>query len=300
MRLAGAIDIGGTTIKLGIIAEDGAIVTRREIPTSAGGEPRAIVNDIAAALRPLIEAQAAGDGPVPAVGVAVAGFLDGTRDSMIENANMPLLCGFPLRRTLEERLGLDCRLEVDSNAAVIAEHRFGAGRGAERLLGVTVGTGMGGAVMIAGDLLRYTGQCAGDVGHIIVAPEGRRCTCGSRGCLEAMVCAAALTERAGGRAAREVIDAARSGDRASLDAVAETGRWLGLGLAALSPIFAPETIVVGGGIATAGDLLLEPARASYRAHAASGVSDRVTIAGSAHAGWAGMVGAGSHALDPSR
>lgn len=300
MRVAGAVDIGGTTVKIGIVGEDGAVLDRREIPTSARGEPAPLVTDIVRALRSLIDAQIARGGSVSAVGVAVAGFLDDARGSMIENANLTALCGFRLKDALTKKLGLDCILEVDSNAAVVAEHRFGTGRGAERLLGVTVGTGLGGGVVIDGELLRYTGQCAGDLGHIIVAPEGRRCTCGSRGCLEAMVCAAALSERAGNRPAREVIDSARNGERASLDALAETGWWLGLGLAALSPVFAPRTIVVGGGIGMAGDLLLEPARASYRAHAASGVADRVTIIGSALGGWSGMVGAGSLALNPMR
>ncbi len=300
MRLAGAADIGGTTVKIGIVEEKGSVIERREIPTSPDGEPVALVRDIVRALRPLIDAQSSQGRPVSAVGVSVAGFLDDSRGRMVENANLTALRGFPLRDALTKDLGLDCTLEVDSNAAVVAEFRFGAGLGAERLLGVTIGTGLGGGVIIDGQLLRYTGQCAGDLGHIIVAPDGRPCTCGSRGCLEAMVCAAALSERAGKRPAREVIDAARGGERASLDALAETGWWLGLGLAALSPIFAPRTIVVGGGIGTAGDLLLEPTRASYRAHAAIGVADRVRIVGSALGGWSGMVGAGSVALNPIR
>jgi glucokinase len=298
MRLAGAVDIGGTTVKIGLVGEDGSVLDSREIATTAGGEPVQLVAAIVRTLRPLIDGPNAGGGSVSAVGVAVAGFLDDARGAMIENANLTALCGFPLREALAKKLGLGCTLEVDSNAAVIAEYRFGAGRGAARLLGVTVGTGLGGGVVIDGKLLRYTGQCAGDLGHIIVAPEGRPCTCGSRGCLEAMVCAAALSERAGNRPARDVIEAALGGERTSRDALAETGWWLGLGLADLSPIFAPRTIVVGGGIGTAGDLLLEPTRASYRAHAASGVADRVTIVGSVLGGWAGTVGAASNALDP--
>jgi len=232
------------------------------------------------------------------VGVSVAGFLDDARDSMIHNANLPALSGVPLRRMLADKLGVDCLLEVDSNAAVVAEYRLGAGRGAERLLGVTVGTGFGGGVMIDGQLLRFTGQCAGDVGHIIIAPEGRRCTCGARGCIEAMVNSGALSERAGKRAPRDVIDGARRGDRVALDALAETGWWLGLALAALSPVFTPTTIVVGGGIGTAGELLLEPTRVSYRAHVANGVADLVQILVSPLGSWAGMIGAGSLTLDP--
>jgi glucokinase len=217
---------------------------------------------------------------------------------MIDNANLTALRGFPLRRALEERLALDCRLEVDSNAAVVAEYRHGAGRGARRLLSVTVGTGLGGGVMIGGKLLRFNGECAGDLGHIILDPAGRRCTCGAQGCLEAIVCSAALSERAGGRAIHDVIGGARQGEQSAVDALAATGWWLGLGLASLSPIFAPETIVVGGGIGAAGELLMEPTRASYRAHATSEFRERVQIVGSSLEGWEGMVGAASLLLDP--
>lgn len=298
MRLAGAIDIGGTAVKLGIVAKDGTIISRATIPTSRNGDPKPLVKSIAATLRPMLDVTAAEGNSVSGVGVSVAGFLDGEHNVMIENANLPALRGFPLRRALEERLALDCRLEVDSNAAVVAEYRYGAGRGARRLLGVTVGTGLGGGVMIGGELLRFTGECVGDPGHIILDPTGRKCTCGARGCFEAMVCSAAVSERAGGRAVRAVIGAAQQGELSAIDALAATGRWLGLGLASLSPIFAPETIVVGGGIASAGDFLMEPMRASYQAHAASEFRDRVELVGSSYDGWEGIVGAASLLLDP--
>jgi glucokinase len=217
---------------------------------------------------------------------------------MIHNANLPALREFELRDALEERLSLDCRLEVDSNAAVLAEHRHGAGKGSTRLLGVTVGTGLGGGVIIDGQLLRYTGECAGDIGHIIVDRNGRMCSCGARGCLEAMVNVAALSERGNGRTVREIITAAHDGDEPSRKAVAETGWWLGLGLASLSPLFSPDRIVVGGGIAAAGDLLLEPARASYREHVRPEFRETTKVVGSTFDGWDGMVGAASLFLDP--
>jgi glucokinase len=296
MRLAGAIDIGGTRTKLGIVAEDGRIVERATIATSPAGQPGPLVDAIALVLRPLLDAAAAKGRPVSGLGVSVAGFLDGARGTMVGNANLPALCGFPLRATLEERFDLTCRLEVDSNASTVAEYRFGAGRGSARLLGVTVGTGLGGGVIIDGQLLRYTGACAGDLGHIILDPRGPQCTCGGRGCLEALVASAAVSERGGARAVRDVIASARRGERLALDALAETGRWLGLGLASLSPLFAPDTIVVGGGIAAAGELLLEPVRASYRVYATPELRE-VRVLGSSFEGWEGMVGAGSLLLD---
>lgn len=298
MRTAGAIDIGGTGTKTGVIAEDGGVLSRTTIPTSAEHGPAQLVDRIAATLRPLLEAAAANGQAASGVGVSIAGFLDREHTAMFANANLPSLWGFPLRTALAERLALPCRLEVDTNASTVAEYRYGAGRGSARLLAVTIGTGMGGGVIIDGKLLRYTGECAGDLGHIIVDPKGRLCTCGARGCLEAMVCTAAITERAAGRGFRDVLSGAQRGEPASVEALAETGRWLGLGLASLSPLFAPDRIVVGGGVAAAGDLLVESARAAYRAHAAAEFRDKVQIVGSTFDGWEGMVGAGSLFLDP--
>lgn len=293
MRLAAAIDIGGTRTKLGIVGEDGTIAVRATVHTSVRGEPQPLLNDVTAALQPMLATH-----QVSGVGVSVAGFLDTGHDAMIGNANLPALCGFPLRRALEERLSLSCRLEVDSNASTVAEHRFGAGKGSARLLGITVGTGLGGGVIVQGKLLRHTGECAGDVGHIIVSREGRLCSCGARGCLEAMVNSAALSERAGGHSVREIVTSARQGEPRALSALEETGRWLGLGLASLSPLFAPDRIVVGGGIAAAGDLLLETARASYQQHAATGFKHTVPLVGSSFGGWEGIVGAASVFLEP--
>ena len=298
MKRAAAIDIGGTRTKMGIVAEDGSIVRRATISTSAAGEPTSLVGGIVATLRPMLDAAATDGGAASGIGISVAGFLDRAHTAMIDNANLPALCGFPLRHALEDRLALPCYLEGDSNAAVVAEYRHGAGRGSARLLGVTVGTGLGGGVMIDGHLLRYAGECAGDLGHIIVDPSGRRCTCGAQGCLEAMVCSASLSERANGRHVRDIVKRAQHGEELALHALAETGRWLGLGLASLSPLFLPDRIVVGGGVAAAGDLLLEPVRSSYRTHASPAFRERVQIVGSSFGGWEGIVGAASLFLDP--
>src|SRR5688500_16050638 len=137
VRLAGAIDIGATGTKIGIVGEDGRIASRATIATAATGAP--LVEAIAATLQPLLDAAGESGMRTHGVGVSVAGFLDRARAVMVLNANLPGLRDFPLRRALEERLGLDCRLDVDSNAAVAADYRFGGGRGSARLLGVTVG-----------------------------------------------------------------------------------------------------------------------------------------------------------------
>jgi glucokinase len=298
MRVAGAVDIGATRTKLGIVAEDGRVIERESIPTNARAEPASLIDRVGIALEPLLHAAGAHGTLEPGVGISVAGFLDPEHTTMVANANLPLLCGFPLRRELEQRLGRACRLEVDSNASTVAEYRFGAARGSERFLGITIGTGLGGGVILQGQLLRYTGGCAGDLGHVIVAPNGRRCSCGAQGCLEAMVCSAAVSERAGNKDVREIVRDAERGDGRAIEAFAETARWLGMGLASLSPLFAPDTIIVGGGVAAAGDLLLEPTRASFRANAGDDFRDRVRIAGSEFGGWEGIVGAASLIFEP--
>jgi glucokinase len=298
MRIAGAIDIGGTSTKIGIIAEDGSVVRRDSVPTSLHGEPTKVVEAIASSLLPMLDASKADGGVVPGIGVSVAGFLNGDRSAMIHNANLPALREFPLRRALEDQLSVECRLEVDSNAAVVAEYQYGAGRGSTRLLGVTMGTGLGGGVIIDGYLLRYNGECAGDLGHIIVDRNGRLCTCGARGCLEAMVNSAALSDRGGGRPVREIVSSAREGDAVALKALSETGWWLGLGLASLSQIFSPDRIVVGGGISAAHDLLLVATQESFREHARPEYRDTTRVVGSSFEGWDGMIGAASLFLNP--
>jgi glucokinase len=298
MRLAGAVDIGATNTKIGIVGEDGRIFRRATVPTRSGSQPEHLINAIASELRPMLDALTDERNQVVAIGVSIAGFLNREHTMMIANANLLSLRDFPLRRAFEEKFELTCHLEVDSNATTLAEYRFGVGRGATRLLGMVFGTGVGGGVIIGGRLLRFTGECVGDPGHVIVAPGGRKCTCGARGCLEAVACSAALAERAGGRAPREVIDAARNGEKAAVEAFAAIGDFIGLGLASLTQVFAPERIVIGGGLAAAGDALLEPTRQSFRTHAADDFRDGVEIVRSAFDGWEGIVGAASIALSP--
>jgi glucokinase len=291
MRLAAAVDIGGTRTKVGIVGEDGGVLVSASLPT-LDGEPELLLARITGALAPMLRQH-----DVQCLGVAVAGFLDDDRSAMIANANLTSLQRYPLRDALAERLRLDCRLEVDSNASTIAEFRFGAGKGASRLLGITVGTGIGGGVILDGRVLRHTGGCAGDLGHVILSPDGRACTCGARGCLEAMACAGALSERGKG-AVDDIIMGARTGEQRSREALEETGWWLGLGLAALAPLFAPDVIVVGGGVAAAGELLMEPTRRSFLDHVSDELRGSVRLERSWFDGWEGMIGAACQCLDP--
>jgi glucokinase len=295
MRVAGAIDIGGTSTKLGLVTEHGTIIARDRIATSVEGAPEPLVEAIATAFAQMMRSHETTE--LAGVGVSVAGFLNHDRSAMVHNSNLPALRGFPLKRALEKRLSTECRLEVDSNATTLAEYRYGAGKNVERLLGLTIGTGIGGGVVINGRLVRYTGECAGDLGHVIVDPEGRLCTCGAHGCLEAMANSAALSERVEGRSVREIIDAARRGNDVAREAIAESGRWIGLGVASLAALFDPDVIVIGGGIAAAQELLIGPARESYLTYASPQYRD-ARFEGSAFEGWDGVLGAATLFLDP--
>ena len=277
------IDIGGTNVKAGVVGADGALLAHASAPTPPEGAPQALMHTIAALLEPMLSSNVTG------LGISVAGFVDPSGEAMSHNPNLPALVAFPLRRTVEERFGRPTRIEVDSNAAAVAEHRLGAGRGAKRLLFLTLGTGVGGGVIIEGELLRFTGGCAGDLGHVIVSPGGPRCPCGARGCLEAMISREAL-EEVGGQPVQALIAAARNGDHNAADVFAAAGRLLGLGLASLAHIFAPDRIVIGGGIATVGAPLLEAARTSFLANASPHFSTDVPIVAASLQGHEGVVG----------
>ncbi len=221
-----------------------------------------------------------------------------------------------LRRLLHERTGLPTVVDNDARAAAWAEARFGAGAGTDDLVLVAVGTGIGGGLVLDGAVYRGTAGLGGEVGHMIVAPDGDPCDCGNRGCLEAMASGSALGRAARAAAARDpggrlatlaggpqrvtgeiVFQAAKEGDQAAIALFERTGYWLGVGIASLITIFDPDVVVVGGGLAATGDLLLAPARASMeryvfgRAH-----RDLPPVAPARLGGDAGLVGAATLAL----
>jgi glucokinase len=287
-----AIDIGGTSIKFGIVAAraPAAVALRGSAETPAGGDAVAILEAIAREGGRLIAAAAAAGLEVAGTGLSVAGFVDADRTRMIYNENIGGLSGIPLRDEMVRLFARPAVLECDSNAAAWGEFRHGAGRGFDRMVMLTLGTGVGGGVVCDGRLLRYTGGCAGDMGHVIVVPGGRRCSCGARGCLEALAGSAGIAERAGGRPVRETIAAALAGDAQAAGVIAETGRLVGLALATHAHLFAPRVIVIGGGVSAAGALLRDAIAASFRRETAPFFADGVALRLSATGADAGMIG----------
>lgn len=300
------IDIGGTKIAGALVSESGEILRALKRPTPAG-DPVAIVENVVELVQELRDGVA-----VIAAGVAAAGFVDVTQSIVYYAPNINWR-GEPFRDTLMQLLpGLDITIDNDANAAGWAEYRFGAGRGATDMTLLTIGTGVGGAVIVDGNLLRGGFGAAGEIGHLRVVPGGLPCGCGQRGCIEQYGSGRSLLRYAneiadaGGiglnlAAAREsagqldgTIIAALIEDRdpGALAALRELGSWLGQASASIGAVLDPQLFVFGGGVAAAGELLLEPIREAFLAHLpARGFHPEPTFAVAELVNDAGVVGA---------
>lgn len=280
MGLTVGVDVGGTKIAAGVVDEKGTILqrARRESPAS---DSDAIEECIADLVRELTA-----DNAVDAVGVGAAGFVDVSRSIVLFAPNLAWR-EEPLRVDLERRINLPVVIENDANAAAWGEFAFGAGADADDLLLVTVGTGVGGGIVLDGRLHRGTFGVAAEIGHLRVVPEGLPCPCGNRGCWEQYASGSALVRGARERAredvsARSLVDraggdvgsisgpmitqAAQEGDPFAVAELALLGRWLGEGIASLAAVLDPGVVVIGGGVSGAGALLLDPIREHYRAN----------------------------------
>jgi glucokinase len=275
-----AIDIGGTSTKVGIVTAGPTLADVQVFPTG-DRDPDALVENIRCC--------AVYTG-ISAVGVGVAGFVNPERDRLIYNPNLKWLVGFPLRDAIRTAFGVPVALEVDSNASCVAEYLYGSGRGSNRFLCLTAGTGLGGGMMVDGRLLRFNGGCLGDVGHMIVNSFGLPCSCGGRGCAEAFTSAGPLGKRAGYETFEAAVGAALHGDVRAGAEIASAGNIIGVTMASLAHVFGPDRIAIAGGVSEAGDLLLSAARDSFRYTAGSAYRNTEIV--KAHFGWqAPLIGA---------
>jgi glucokinase len=289
MGLAIGVDIGGTKVAGGVVDGSGNVVaeTRRATPSD---DAEAALDAVVEVVRELRDGH-----DVDAVGVAAAGYVSADRTTMLFAPNLPW-ADVPVRDRVAERIGLPVVVENDANAAAWAESRFGAGRGEPDLVCLTVGTGIGAGIVVDGELYRGRFGIAGEPGHLTVVPDGIPCGCGNAGCLEQYASGTALVRyaKAHGLDAEgpAVTDAARGGDERAVAAFAEVGEWLGRGLANVATVLDPGLFVVGGGVADAGALLLDPARASFARHL-SGAAHRphAEVRVAALGNNAGLVGA---------
>jgi glucokinase len=276
------VDIGGTSTKAAVVDANGSLSLHSSIPT----EPDAPA--FAAALCDLISstrgAAEEAEVAVSGLGVAVAGFLDPARTCLAYNPNLAWLVGFPLRQHLISRFHCPVELEIDSNAACMAEFQHGSGRGSSRFLCVAAGTGLGAGMSVDGVPLRFAHGCLGDIGHVIIEPDGPLCSCGGRGCAEALVSApaiaAAYRQQTGLPAEsglRDVIAAAERGHRVAISLIQRAGRQLGIAIASMANILFPDHIAIAGGLSAAGTLLLDAVTRSFNSSAGSFVRSNVRL-----------------------
>ena len=304
-------DLGGTKMLVGAVSGEGEVRSRSTQSTHERTVEQ-ILDTLEAELRKAMEATPGTVG----IGLGVPATIDRDRGIAISAVNLPLI-DVPVRDLIGERVGVPTFVDNDANCAALAEHRFGAGRGSSNVVLLTIGTGIGGGLVLGGQLYRGSSGAAAELGHIVIDENGPRCqgNCPNRGCVEALASGTALGRE--GRAAatrnpdsalgklladgteidgRAVTDAALEGDAVARDTVALIGRRIGVALSSLANIFEPDLFVLGGGVMRAGELLLEPARQELRVRALPPQNETRVVA--AQLGpEAGMIGAATMALE---
>jgi glucokinase len=284
------LDLGGTNIKCAVVERgsgDPRVLATDACPTAAADGPEAVLERVAALGRRAAEPF----GEPATAGLALPGHFDAARGTGVLLPNLlGDWAGRPLARPVGERLGLPVTLVNDARALTLAELRMGAGRGARDLVCIALGTGVGGGVVIGGRLHLGLGH-AGEIGHTTVDPDGPPCGCGNRGCLDRMASADAIAADAGHATVAEAAAAARAGDPAALAAFARAGERVGRALAGAIVLLWPERVVVGGGVADAGEALIAPVRAEIRRRASVAPVDRIPVVRAELGPHAGAVGA---------
>jgi glucokinase len=309
------VDLGGTNIVVGAMPTDGSReYALRSQPTRPELGAEQVVDRIAQMIEDVIADTSAETGSTrddfAGVGIGSPGPLDRERGVVIVTPNLGWR-DFPLRDAVSTRVDLPATLDNDANCATVGEWWCGAAKGGRHVVGVTIGTGIGGGLILDGQLYHGASDVAGEVGHTTIDSTGRRCKCGNYGCLEAYASGPAIAERArealaGGEAsllrdlvggdltrvtARVVYEASTRGDPVAREVVRDTARFLGAGIANLLNIFNPDVVVLAGGVTDAGDALLEPLRGEVRRRAFRPAVDACRIVPGILAGSAGVVGA---------
>jgi glucokinase len=309
------VDLGGTNLVVGAMTADGANrFATHSVPTRADLGADGVVARIAEQIERVIADTCQATGRTRAdflgVGIGSPGPLDRARGLVIFTPNLGWR-DFPLRDRVQDAVHLPATLDNDANCATLGEWWVGAAKGARNVVGLTIGTGIGGGLILDGRLYHGASDVAGELGHATIDANGRRCGCGNYGCLEAYASGPAIAERArealaggepsilpglvGGDLARltaaHVYEAGHRGDELAIEVVRDTAKFLGIGVANLLNIFNPEVVVLAGGVTQAGDSLFEPLRAEVRRRAFKPAVDACRIVPGTLQGTAGVVGA---------
>ncbi|MBQ8635460.1 ROK family protein [bacterium] len=304
------VDIGGTNIKIALVDFDGKIIYSNTVPTRAEMGYEAGVNNIKQAIKELMTETGADAKTIEAIGFGLPGQID-YKEGMVKNLpNIPGWVNIPLAKIIEDEFSIPTRLDNDVRCAALGELNFGAGKDCENLICITVGTGIGSGIVLNGKLVRGATNAAGEIGHIKMdLTGGPLCGCGDYGCFEAYASGPAIVTMAkeyisGGKSAKYkematdgiitpyiVAQAALQGDAVSIQIFKQMGKIIGTGLASVVNLLNPEKIIIGGGVADAGDILLNPIRAAIidRAMPIQGAAVQVVPAQLANS--AGVIGA---------
>ena len=280
MSLTVGVDVGGTKVLGGVVDASGKVLatSRRDTPREGGGELTKTIAEVALELMQ--------EHSITAVGVSAAGFVSSDRKTMLATPNIADWNGVQLDVELTKLIGLPVVIENDANAAAWGEAKFGAGRNQAHMMMLTIGTGVGGGIVVNNELYRGAFGIAAEFGHLRVVPEGHLCGCGARGCFEQYASGSALRRHAreaisaspdlarnllargdgtiNGLTGQAITDAAREGDAVALAAFQTTAQYLGAGIASLAVLLDPSCVVIGGGVIDAGEILLAPTREAMK------------------------------------
>lgn len=295
-----AIDIGGTSVKLGLVDESGVIHARHEASVSFDGYKTPILDTVLKEAQAFLKREHA---QVVGIGVSATGQVDDTLGMIIgTNGKIPGYEGCRIKETLERELGLETHVLNDANAAALGEAFAGRAKGFEHVLMVTLGTGVGGGIVLGGKLYGGRRGIAGELGHFTLYQDGVPCACGKRGCFESYAATSALVRRAKEAtgetlSGREIFDRAKAGETALGEAVE---RWIGdlaAGLSGLVHIFNPQLIVIGGGVSAQEEMLMEPLRRRMREMVMPRFGEGLLIESAKLGNDAGLIGAAKFFLD---
>ncbi len=308
-----AIDIGGTKLAVGIVEISGNILARGQVPTLAAEGPERVLNRLIQLAEDVLAAPRVSSDRIQRIGIGCAGPVDRQAGLILNPPNLPGGVRVSLVERIDKALGRPAVLENDANAAALGEFRYGAGRGASSLVYMTVSTGIGSGIVLDGKIWHGVKDGAGEVGHMTLLPDGPICGCGNRGCLEALASGPSIARRvrealATGRSSRlraaeiltavDVVRLAQEKDVIAAEVWDETVRYVGLGVAAMVTILAPERVVIGGGVTQAGDFLFEPLRREVRHRVKLVAVESVPILPAALGADVGILGAAAIALGP--
>ena len=313
-----SIDIGGTKILTALFSTDEIMLARDVCPTLADEGVSAVIERLCSAIVGLLESNNIKPSRLAGISIACAGGIDTGRGVVVTpSPNMPDWVNVPLADIIRKRFGVSTFLVNDASAAALGEHRYGAGRGVKNLVLFTLGTGIGGGIIVDGKLYLGAVGGAGELGHMTIDADGPKCGCGNTGCLEMLASGRAVERDAIGRlhlgdksslldvvqgnidnvTAEMVGAAAHNGDPLALDVLSRAAYYLGISMVNVVNIFNPEMVVLGGGMAELGDLIISPGRRMVQERAFSVSSQSVRIVTAQLGNEAGVYGAAAFALD---